>query len=121
MLISIISSYQQCFGVKPPSKHFENFDILSTNTPKKRRIFPCTRVGDSLPSKRAKFRSEDSFSAPENTSYFGGLLDGTSSIDINMLHINNKPTKRISPATKKTCLKELINNEDLSDVTINPF
>ena len=122
MLISIISSYQQCFDVKPPSKHFENLDILSTSTPKKRGISPCTGADDSLLSKIAKFRLEDSFSEPENTSYFfGGLLDSPSSSDINMLHINNKLTKRISPATKKTCLKELINNEDMSDVTINAF
>ena len=66
MLISIISSYQQCFDVKPPSKHFENLDILSTSTPKKRGISPCTGADDSLLCKRAKFRLEDSFSEPEN-------------------------------------------------------
>ena len=96
MLISIISSYQQCFDVKPPSKHFENLDILSTSTPKKRGISPCTGADVFYLVKRAKFRLEDSFSEPENTSYFGGILDNPSSNDINMLHINNKLTKRIS-------------------------
>ena len=62
---------------------------------------------------------ENSFSQLYNTSYFGGLLNTTN--DFNILHSILTLNRKISPTAKKTCLKELSNNEELTDVTINAF
>ena len=62
---------------------------------------------------------ENSFSQLDNSSYLGGLLNTLSTNDSNILHSILTLNKKISPTTKNTCLKELSNNEELTDVTIN--
>ena len=112
-LINIVLSYQRYYDVKPLSKDKAKLDI-TTSTPKKRLLI-YTASDISPLCKRVKVL-ESSFSQLSNTSYFGGLLDTPSTNHFNLLASIPTCNKKISPATKKTCLKEL-----LTDVTINAF
>ena len=106
MLINIVASYQQYYDIKPLSKANENLDT-TTSTPKKRRLPVSTESDISPLGKRVKVL-ENSFSQLVNSSYFGGLLNTSSTNDSNILH-------------SILTLKELSNNEELTDVTINAF
>ena len=81
---NIVASYQQYNDIKTISKANAKLDI-TTSTPKKRRL-PVSTESDISPLGKPVKVLDNIFSQLDNTSYFGGLLNTSSTNDSNILH-----------------------------------